>query len=203
MEIILSIMAFCFVTSITPGPNNIMLLASGLNHGPRKTLPHLLGVILGFPAMVGCIGLGLGSVFFNYPIIHHIVKTLGIVYLLFLAWKIANAGNTSADAHIREPMTFLQALAFQWVNPKAWVMAIGGVAAFTTAGNMVAPVVTIILGYLTIGSFCMVLWLMLGASLQKLLQSERQLRYFNLTMALLLVGSVIPIAIVELSSLQM
>lgn len=174
-----------------------MLMTSGLNHGIQKTLPHLMGIVIGFPAMVACIGLGLGAVFLNYPIIHQVIKVFGITYLLLLAWKIANAGNPDANRKLKEPLTFIQAAAFQWLNPKAWVIAVGAIATFTTIGNVHIQVLTIILGYLTVGSMSMALWLLLGASLQKLLKSQRHLQYFNIFMAILLVLSVLSMAVTE------
>ena len=198
LEIYLAIATFCFVTTITPGPNNIMLMTSGLNHGIRKTLPHYFGIFLGFPAMVAAIGLGLGAVFFAYPIIHQTIKVIGIVYLLFLAWKIANAGNPEASDKLKKPFTFLQAVAFQWVNPKAWIIAIGAIATFTTAGNVTVQVIAIVIGYMTVGSACMALWLFLGASLQVLVQNPRRLKVFNVCMAVLLVVSVLSMAATDL-----
>ena len=150
--------------------------------------------------MVAAIGLGLGAVFLNYPIVHQVIKIFGISYLLFLAWKIANASNPNANEKLKKPLTFIQAVAFQWVNPKAWVIAVGAIATFTTIGNMESQILTIILGYLTVGSLSMTLWLLLGASLQTLLHSQRQLQYFNVFMAILLVFSVISMAITELNS---
>ena len=197
MEYYLSIILFCLVTSITPGPNNIMLMASGLNHGVLKTVPHISGIIFGFPLMVATLGFGLGTIFLNYPVIHQIIKIAGISYLLFLAWKIANATNTNTGKQLREPLTFIQAAVFQWLNPKAWVIAIGAIATFTTVGNFQSQVVIIVFAYLFIGAFSMSLWLLMGASLQKILRSQKQLQVFNVVMAILLVMSVAPMVIME------
>ena len=196
MEVYLSIIIFCLVTSITPGPNNIMLMTSGLNHGVLKTIPHISGIIVGFPLMVAALGFGLGTIFFNYPVIHQFIKIVGIGYLLFLAWKIANTTNTNTGKHLREPLTFIQAAAFQWLNPKAWVIAIGAIATFTTVGNIQSQVVIIVFAYLFVGSFSMGLWLLMGASLQKILRSQKQLQVFNAVMAILLVMSVAPMVFI-------
>ncbi len=186
-------MTFTFVGSITPGPNNIMLMTSGVNHGIRKSIPHYLGISFGFPVMVAAVGLGMGVVFTAHPNLHRSVSILGAVYLLFLAWKIANAGNPEASRSVRAPLTFVQAAIFQWVNPKAWVMAIGAIAAFTTPGYVAQSVAFIILSYLVVGMLCMGIWLKLGASLRAFLQAGRRVQYFNYSMAVLLVLSVIPI----------
>lgn len=194
MDYYLLIITFTFVAGITPGPNNMMLLASGLNHGIRKSMPHYLGICIGFPVMVAVVGFGLGALFEQYPSIYIYIKVLGITYLLYLAWKIANAGNSSASSNIRQPLTFIQAAAFQWLNPKAWVIAVGALAAFTTPENVIQSVVAIILIYFVIGFICMALWLKLGQGLQQFLRSGKRIHYFNITMAVLLALSVIPMA---------
>jgi threonine/homoserine/homoserine lactone efflux protein len=197
VEYYLSVILFCLVTSVTPGPNNIMLMSSGLNHGVLKTVPHISGIIVGFPLMVAALGFGLGTIFQNYPVIHQVIKIVGISYLLFLAWKIANTTRANAGNHLREPLTFMQAAVFQWLNPKAWVIAIGAIAAFTTVGNFEVQVIIIVFTYLFVGSFSMGLWLLMGASLQKILRSQKQLQIFNITMAILLVLSIVPIVVME------
>ncbi len=197
MEYYLSVILFCLVTSITPGPNNIMLMSSGLNHGVLKTVPHISGIIIGFPLMVAALGFGLGTIFLNYPVIHQAIKIVGISYLLFLAWKIANTSNANAGKQLKKPFTFIQAAAFQWLNPKAWVIAIGAIATFTTVGNIEIQVIIIVFTYLFVGAFSMGLWLLMGASLQKILRSQKQFQVFNVAMAILLVMSVAPMVIME------
>ena len=179
-----------------------MLMTSGLNHGVKKTLPHLFGIAVGFPAMVAALGLGLGAIFLKYPVIHQIIKLIGIVYLLYLAWKIANASNPKASTELKNPFTFIQAVAFQWVNPKAWVIAVGAIATYTAIGNVTNQVLIIIAGYLSIGSISMAIWLLLGASLQKLLRQQKQLQLFNIFMALLLVFSVISMATTQIDTIH-
>jgi threonine/homoserine/homoserine lactone efflux protein len=192
MEYYLSLITFTFVTGITPGPNNMMLLASGLNHGIRKSMPHYLGICIGFPIMVAAVGFGLGALFKEYPSIYSYIKVSGIAYLLYLAWKIGNAGNSRASSKIRQPLTFTQAAAFQWLNPKAWVMAIGALAAFTMPDNVAQSVAMIIFIYFVMGFICMAIWLKLGQGLQLFLHSGRRTEYFNIIMAVLLALSVIP-----------
>lgn len=197
MDEFIPIMFFCLATSISPGPNNIMLMTSGLNHGAGKTLPHLLGIIVGFPLMVAVVGLGLGALFLAYPAIHLIVKVLGITYLLFLAWKMANSSNPNAKESLRNPLTFLQAASFQWANPKAWVIASGAISTFTSPGNIESQVLKVLVGYITVGSLSMAAWLFLGVFLKSILHNKRRLHYFNISMATLLVLSVIPMALTD------
>jgi Putative threonine efflux protein len=194
MEYYLSLITFTFVAGITPGPNNMMLLASGLNHGIRRSLPHYFGICIGFPVMVAVVGFGIGALFAEYPSAYLYLKVLGITYLLYLSWKIGNAGNPSAAKKIREPFTFLQAAAFQWLNPKAWVIAVGALAAFTIPDNVKLSVAVIIAVYFLMGFICMAVWLILGQGLQRFLGSGKRIHYFNILMALLLALSVIPMA---------
>lgn len=192
MEYYLSLSIFTFVAGITPGPNNMMLMTSGLNHGIRNSLPHYLGICIGFPIMVAAIGFGMGTVFSKYPSIYLYLKIAGITYLFYLAWKIANSGNQNAAQKIREPFSFMQAAAFQWLNPKAWAIAIGALAAFTTKENFSVSVLSVIFVYLVMGFICMGFWLKLGQSLKRFLHAGNRVAYFNIAMAILLVLSVIP-----------
>jgi len=128
MEIVLSVLLFALVSTVTPGPNNIMIMTSGVNFGVWRTLPHYLGICFGFPAMVVAISLGLGKVFEAFPQLHLVIKVLGITYLLYLAWRIATTATEIDGEKTSKPLSFLQAAAFQWVNPKAWVMAVGALA---------------------------------------------------------------------------
>jgi len=191
MEII-PIFLFCFSTSITPGPNNIMLMSSGVNYGVKKSIPHLLGINIGFPLMIVAIGLGLGSILLSFPAIYPVIKTLGVLYLLFLAWKIARSSAPETAGKTSSPITFSQAVFFQWVNPKAWVMAIGAIATFTDPENFKIQMLFILIGYMTVGALCMVFWLTLGVSLKRIIRKNTHLQYFNLSMATLLVLSLIP-----------
>lgn len=198
IEFYLTVLIFCFAAAGAPGPNAIMLVASGLNHGVRNSLPHYFGISLGFPLMVAVIGFGLGAVFTRYPIIHQVIKYLGISYLLFLAWKIANTKNARIHSSAKNPLTFFQAAAFQWVNPKAWVIAIGAIATFTDGNNMQLQITFITIAYLMACFLCMGLWLILGASLQRLIHKPKQFQRFNFLMAALLVISVIPMIFTKL-----
>jgi len=132
MELLLAVFLFAVSSTITPGPNNIMVMTSGLNFGVKSTIPHLLGVCIGFPIMVILLGLGLGLIFDLYPFIHEFIKIFGVLYLLYLAWKIANSTSQIAGKQQQKPFSFIQAALFQWLNPKAWIMATSAIAAYTS-----------------------------------------------------------------------
>ncbi|WLQ12882.1 LysE family translocator [Hahella aquimaris] len=200
MELFFAVLLFAVSTTVTPGPNNIMVMASGVNFGVRRTLPHFLGICLGFPSMVAAVGLGLGTVFAQAPALHVIVKAVGVTYMLYLAWKIAMTDTSIRANKDVKPMTFWQAAVFQWVNPKAWIMAIGAVAAFTTvSGDMSAQVAVIALAFFSVSFPCVGVWMLCGAILQKVLTQPKQQRVFNLTMSFLLVASIMPMIASNLS----
>ncbi|GIU01937.1 LysE family translocator [Shewanella algidipiscicola] len=193
MELVLAIALFAFSSGITPGPNNIMLMSSGVNFGIKPSLPHLAGICIGFPAMVLAIGLGLSTLFQRYPILHVAIKYIGITYLLYLAWLIANSSSKMEGKHTSRPLSFIQAAAFQWVNPKGWIMAVGAVATFTTLEQpLTGQVLTIASVFLSVAFPCAIVWLGFGVALKRLLKNQRQQKAFNITMALLLVLSIIP-----------
>lgn len=185
--------AFALVASITPGPNNTMLTASGLNHGFRRSIPHILGVTLGFVIMIGLVGLGLGVIFARFPLLYTWLKYASAAYLLWLAWKIATAAPASAQAEAGKPFSFLQAAGFQWVNPKAWIVAIGIVSAYLPHDNFLfgLALACLICGLVTIPSVS--LWTGFGAIMRRWLTRPGILRGFNLTMAALLVASLYPL----------
>ena len=191
-EVLGPLVTFAVATSVTPGPNNIMLTASGANFGFRRTLPHLLGVAIGFTIMVLAIGLGLSEVFERLPVIHQVLRYGGAAYLLYLAYRIATAAPTTPDAAqpVGRPLTFLQAALFQWVNPKGWMMAVGAISTYTTAGgDLILESVMIALIFGAIGLPSAAVWAALGVAIGRLLQARRALRAFNIAMALLLVAS--------------
>jgi len=192
----LAIIAFAVTTCVTPGPNNAMIMASGLNYGIKRSMPHFLGITLGFPAMVLAVGLGIAQLFDVYPLLHVILKIAGAAYLSYLAYKIATAPVSESKESEGTPLTFIQAAAFQWVNPKAWVLAVGATVTYTTQGTgYVLQVITIGLIFMIFGPPCIMLWLWGGASLKSLMQNPNAVRVFNFTMALLLMGSLIPVFI--------
>lgn len=181
--------AFALVSSITPGPNNMMLMASGANFGLRRTVPHALGVGIGFTLMIFLVGVGLMGLFDLFPVLNIVLKAVSVAYLLWLAWKIANAAAPGDNDSPRgKPMSFFQAMAFQWVNPKAWSMALSAIALYAPDRNFVAVLlVALIFGIINLPSTG--LWAVMGMSLRGWLSSPARLRAFNWTMAALLVGS--------------
>ena len=191
-NLLAALATFAFVSSITPGPNNLMLMASGANFGFRRSIPHMLGIGVGFVVMVLLVGVGLAQVFVAYPISHTILKTLSVLYLLYLAWKIATAAPATAQSATGRPMTFLQAAAFQWVNPKAWSMALTAVTVYSPGtGLWPIAVVALIFGAINLPSVST--WTMLGQGMARLLTNRTRLRAFNWTMAALLVASLYPV----------
>lgn len=186
---------FALVSSITPGPNNVMLASSGLNFGFRRSLPHLLGVNLGFTLMIFLVGIGLGSIFQQTPALYTVLKYAGAAYLLYLAWKIANSGPLDEGEARGKPFTFLQAAAFQWVNPKAWVMAVGVVATYTPQNGFFANLViaTVVCGIVNLPSIG--IWVTFGTALRRVLHRPAAIRAFNVGMALLLVASLYPVVL--------
>jgi threonine/homoserine/homoserine lactone efflux protein len=183
------------VTLITPGPNNTMLMTTGLNFGFRRGLPHLWGVALGFGAMVLAVGLGLGAVFAAYPAAYAVLRCVGAAYLIYLAWQIATAGGIEVDGEETRgrPITFLEAAAFQWLNPKGWVMAVGAVSAYAAVAPFPFNMGLIAFLFGGLGILSSATWLGFGTALQRLLTSPRAVRAVNIAMALLLVASLWPI----------
>lgn len=193
LELLLAFVAFAFVAAVTPGPNNTMVLASGVNFGFRRTVPHMAGIVLGFTAMVASVGAGLGGLFLAYPVLYEILRWAGAAYLLYLAWGIAGAGMPEAGGKGGRPLGFFGAAAFQWVNPKAWVMSLGAVTAYAPRENYLfnVLVVSVVFGLVCIAGVG--LWAAFGTALRRFLGHPRRLRVFNLTMATLLVLSLFPI----------
>ncbi|HTK34888.1 MAG TPA: LysE family translocator [Caulobacteraceae bacterium] len=184
---------FALVSSLTPGPNNMMLLASGANFGLRRTIPHLMGVSLGFVLLVWIVGLGLGAVFAAWPPLHAVLQILGGLYLAYLAWKIATASGIGGGASAARPMTFLQAAAFQWVNPKAWAMALGATTTYAPQQHYVANILVVGAVFGAINMPCVALWASLGTVMRRFLSRPGILRLFNYGMAALLLISLYPV----------
>jgi threonine/homoserine/homoserine lactone efflux protein len=188
---------FAFVSSITPGPNNAMLLASGANFGVRASIPHMLGVMFGFLALIALCGLGLGGLFTTYPVLHLVLQVLGTAYLLYLAAKIAMSDSLSSKTTGARPMRFVEAVAFQAVNPKGWAMALGAVTAYAPAQGyfMNLAIVILVFGLIQLPSITS--WTVFGRAMRRFLDNPRVLRAFNITMGLLLALSLWP-TVVEL-----
>ena len=192
LETLPALALFAFVTSVTPGPNNLMLMASGANFGFRRTVPHMLGVSLGFVLMAFVVGVGLAGLFQTYPLTRTALEVVSVVYMLWLAWKIAHAAAPKDREVGVSPMTFLQAAAFQWVNPKAWAMATNAVTLYTPDRSLWAvALVAVIFGAINLPSVS--LWTLIGQQLRRVLTNARRLTIFNWTMAGLLILSLAPV----------
>lgn len=193
-DVFLALVAFAFVSSITPGPNNLMLMASGANFGFRRTVPHMLGIGIGFGVMIVLVGLGLVRIFDAFPVTHLILTIVGILYLLWLAWKIAHASTPDSARAGARPFTFIQAALFQWVNPKAWQMALTAITLYAPDRSAVA-ILWVGLVFAIINLPSVSTWTVLGQQMRRILSSPARLRAFNRSMAALLVASLVPVLV--------
>ncbi len=190
-ELLVALAAFAFVTSVTPGPNNLMLMASGANFGFDRTIPHMLGVGLGFTFMVAVVGIGLMEVFEAVPGSLSALRVVSVLYLFYLAWKIANAAPPDAAGPAGRPMTFMQAALFQWANPKAWAMALSAISLYAPSRDLGAVLlVAAVFGAINLPSVSC--WTLMGRAIRGWLTGPGRLRIFNRTMAVLLVASLWP-----------
>ncbi|MGR5063257.1 LysE family translocator [Photobacterium sp. DNB22_13_2] len=194
MDYLYSLILFAVVSSATPGPNNILVMTSGLNFGIKKSLPVLCGICIGFTFMLLVVGFGFGQVFELFPHLHITIKVSGVLYLLYLAWLISSScGGLSAKKQ-SQPLTFLNGALFQWVNAKAWVVATGAIAAFTVTGSEFTIQTLILSSTFLVVSFPSVgIWLYFGSWLKRYLNNDGHRRRFNLLMSGLLVLSVLPV----------
>jgi threonine/homoserine/homoserine lactone efflux protein len=193
-QLLIAFVVFAAVMCFTPGPNNVMLLASGLNYGLRRTLPHVAGVTIGFAFMIAVVGVGFGAVFTTYPVLQTILKYAGAAYLIYLAYAIATAAPPDPEqGSNRRPMTFIGAALFQWVNVKGWVMVIGTVTAYAAIASYPWNIILQTLLTLLMGLLSTVTWTLFGTSLQSLVKSPGMIRAFNIAMAVLLLASLIPV----------
>ncbi|QFT91320.1 Cysteine/O-acetylserine efflux protein [Roseovarius sp. THAF9] len=192
LDLFSALAGFALVTVITPGPNNLMLMASGANFGFSRTVPHMLGITLGFPCMVLLVGLGVMQLFDLWRPSYLILKVLSVIYLLYLAWKIANAAPPKDAKTEGKPLTFVQSAAFQWVNPKAWSMALSAITLYATSRDF--PAVLWVAGvYVAVSVISTISWTVLGQQVQRFLKDPGTLRKFNIFMAVLLVATLIPV----------
>ncbi len=193
IEILTALAIFALVSSITPGPNNIMLMNSGANFGFKRTIPHALGVSIGFTVMVALVGIGIMQLFDAWPLSYQILKVLSVVYLLYLASKIAMSDATAKSAKSKsKPFTFIQAAMFQWINPKAWTMALTAISVYAPSKNLTAVLfVAITFGLVNLP--CISSWIALGEKMQIFLNNKKRLIIFNIVMASLLVLSLYPV----------
>tara|TARA_R110000868_G_scaffold410865_2_gene700559 strand:- start:11770 stop:12375 length:606 start_codon:yes stop_codon:yes gene_type:complete len=193
LNFLAALILFCVVSSVTPGPNNLMVMASGANFGYRRTLPHMLGIAFGFAAMVLLVGIGLMQLFETLPMLRQILTVASVAYLLYLAWKIANAAPPGNETDpTRRPMSFLQAVAFQWVNPKAWTMSLTAITIYAPGRSLPAvALIALVFGLVCLPSLS--IWVVLGQQVRRLLRNPTRLRAFNWSMAALLVASLYPV----------
>ncbi|MEM7321967.1 MAG: LysE family translocator [Actinomycetota bacterium] len=187
-----ALISLAFVSSITPGPNNLMLWASGLNHGIRRYVPHLLGVSVGFTVLLFLIATGLGTVFDRYEAVAFLLKVLGGGYLSYLAYRIFTASSTSRSTEAAPPLTFLQAALFQWVNPKAWVMGTTAVSTLLDTERPILQAALLIVGpFWVVNLPCILAWLWSGAASSRVLDDPRRLRVANRSLGVLLGATVV------------
>ncbi len=190
--ILTALLGFAFVATVTPGPNNLMLMASGANFGFRRTLPHMLGIVGGVSVMAFLVGAGLMALFDILPALNLVLKVVSVGYLLWLAFKIATAAPVEERDADSSPMTFLQAATFQWVNPKAWAMCLSAITLYAPDRSLLS--VAIVAGAFALVSFPAIsVWAWLGTVVRQWLSNATRLRVFNITMAALLVASLYPV----------
>jgi threonine/homoserine/homoserine lactone efflux protein len=192
LDLFLALAAFAAATVFSPGPNNLMLMASGANFGLRRSLPHLTGVAFGFPLMILPVGLGAMRLFEAWPPAFTALKVVSVLYLLWLAWKIAHQAAPGEGRAGARPFSFLQAAAFQWVNPKAWSMALGAITLYA-ASRDISAVAWVSATYAVIGTASATTWVVLGTGLRRWLIHPMRLRLFNWSMAALLLAAMAPV----------
>lgn len=193
-QLLLAFVVFAAVMYFTPGPNNVMLLSSGLTYGFRRTLPHITGIVIGMAFMIAAVGVGLGTVFIAYPLLQTVLKYAGAAYLIHLAAAIAMSGAAKSDGVIgRGPMTFWGAAVFQWINVKGWVMVIGSITAYAAIAVFPWNIVIQTVIVLVVGVPATVAWTLFGSALRPVLTSPLAVRAFNIVMAILLLASLIPV----------
>jgi threonine/homoserine/homoserine lactone efflux protein len=189
---LLAVVLYGIVSSVTPGPNNFMLLSSGVNFGFRRTIPHMLGIAGGFASLLLAVGFGLGAVLTTFPSLHLVLKVAGAAYLMYLAYRIATSRSLGDGNGRAEPMSFMQAAAFQWVNPKAWAMAVTAMALYTSTAAPIASVLNIVVVFTLVNLPCVSVWAGFGVVLRGFLADPVRLKWFNITMGVLLVASLWP-----------
>ena len=193
-QLTIAFVFFAVASCFTPGPNNTMLLTSGLNFGFRRTMPHVLGVTFGFGFLVAVMGLGLGAIFAAYPSLYTILKYVGAAYLLYLAWAIAMSGGIDDSGGKRgRPLSFLGGAVFQWVNVKGLIMSIGAVTTYSAIAPYPYNILALSLIFTLVGFFSSASWTLFGSRLRGLLSTPRAVRVFNVAMALLLIASLYPV----------
>jgi threonine/homoserine/homoserine lactone efflux protein len=196
LDAIVALAVFTFATAFTPGPNNIMVTASGVNFGFVRTIPHMAGITIGFMVLLVACATGLGLVFTAVPALQLALKIVGSLYMLWLAWKVANARPVSDEVDdLARPLTFLQAAAFQWVNPKAVVIGLSAISLYVRPGHRVPDVLVVVLIFAFFTALTVATWTGFGVALRSVLRDPRRARIFNIVMAVLLVASIVPMVL--------
>ncbi|NMM45279.1 LysE family translocator [Rhodospirillaceae bacterium KN72] len=195
IDTVLALIGFAFVMSVSPGPGNFLLLASGVNFGYRRSLPLVFGISLGFLTMVFVLGIGLGEILRQVPEVLVALRLICGAYVFYLAWKIAHIRSLGSGAGpaVDEPIGFTQAALFQLVNPKAWAVALILGVSYTDPDNYLTSLIILIAVFAVVNIPTISIWAISGQALRRLLSSDRRLRFFNLFMALLLVGTMVPV----------
>lgn len=194
---LLSLIGFSVAMYITPGPNNVMVAASAANHGIRATMPHMLGIAIGFAIMLSLVCAGLGSALVGLPLLLPLFRWAGAAWLCVLAWQIAVA-PPPGEGERRRVLGFFGAMAFQWINPKAWLIAAGAAGEYLSPNHpLLLQLARIFIVFLAVGMPCLFVWAFIGSGAGRLLHSRPRLRAFNVAMALLLVLSLVPVLIGE------
>lgn len=192
LDVFLTLLLFAFVTSITPGPNNLMLLTSGVNFGFRRSIPHMFGIGSGFFTLLIGVGCGLGALIETIPVLYTVLKFAGGAYILYLAYKIATSRSISNVDSKARPMTFLEAAAFQWINPKAWVMAVTAMATYTSPGAYFTTMMIVGIAFAVVNIPSVSSWAAFGQIMRGWLADPVRLKWFNIIMAVLLMASLWP-----------
>lgn len=194
IDLLFALLLFVSVTIVTPGPNNMMLLASGANFGLRRTLPHMAGITIGHAAMVIILGLGLAGLFAAYPAVLTVLTYACLGYLFWLAWRIATAADPGRGTSRGRPLSFTEAALFQWVNPKAWAVALTAITAYAP-GEGPAAILAVAAVFVAVSLPSVSLWAGLGTGIRRWLAAPGRLQVFNRTMAVLLVASTLPVLV--------
>ena len=197
-ELIFALFIFAFVSSITPGPNNIMLMASGTNFGFQKSIPHILGINIGYSMLIFSLGIGLMEVFNLFPLTKNILKSLCVGYLVYLSYRIATSATSAGknEEQKSRPMSFTEAMLFQWVNPKGWTMGLSAITIYSPT-NALSSIILVTFAFSITNFPCQCLWVLLGQQFRKLMTSSIKLRIFNYIMAGLLMLTLIQIFLVS------
>lgn len=192
-QTLLALSVYAFVTSISPGPSNFMLLASGANFGFARTLPQMLGITIGFKLLLLGVGFGLGVALVAFPALHIALKIAGGGYLLYLAWRIGTSRALGNNGDASRPLTFMQSAAFQWINPKAWVVAVTAMAVYTSPDRPLVSVIVISIAFALVNLPSVSVWAAFGVALRELLSDPVRLKWFNIAMGLLLAATLWPL----------